>query len=225
MNVDNRYKRSAFCQTHNEKVPSIRNIAQMPILLNSGASALCQIISFNHLSGKGEHFALRFECSPMTIPLVRLHSECITGDALGSARCDCGPQLQEALQRLHTEGGLLLYLRQEGRGIGLYRKLEAYLLQEQGFDTYTANHALGHHADERSYQAAADMLTALSIQKIRLLTNNPDKLNQLTAAGISVEACVATGVFVNPENLKYLETKAIVTHHTLHLPPLRKDTK
>lgn len=202
----------------------IRSVARLPILLTNGAAAHAQIISFRHLSDNGEHFALQFERLTTDVPLMRLHSECLTGDALGSARCDCGPQLHEALQRLHQEGGLLLYLRQEGRGIGLYRKLEAYCLQEQGLDTFSANRALGHKDDERSYQVAADMLYALDIPKIRLLSNNPDKANQLMDAGIHIAACLPTGVYCNADNSDYLSSKVRFTSHAMELPRIYKDT-
>ena len=119
-------------------------------------------------------------------PLVRLHSECLTGDVFGSERCDCGPQLREGVEAVAATGGFLLYLRQEGRGIGLYAKLDAYALQDTGMDTYEANLALGHGEDERDYTAAAQMLSALGANSIRLLSNNPDKAAQLTAHGISV---------------------------------------
>ncbi|WP_259168996.1 GTP cyclohydrolase II RibA [Comamonas sp. BIGb0152] len=181
------------------------------------------MISFHGLSDQGEHFAVRFDRSDAKATLVRLHSECVTGDVLASARCDCGPQLQEALQRLHLEGGLLLYLRQEGRGIGLYRKLEAYLLQERGLDTFAANRALGHKDDERSYQVAAEMLQALDIKKIRLLSNNPDKQTQLINSGIVVESRIPTGVFVDAENRNYLEAKVKYSLHSIDFPPIQKE--
>lgn len=203
----------------NERKPSIRSVVHMPIVLANGHKAISEIISFSNLSDKGEHFAVKFGHPGIDAPLVRLHSECVTGDVLGSARCDCGSQLSEALQRLHDSGGYLLYLRQEGRGIGLYRKLEAYVLQERGYDTYAANRALGHSDDERSYQVAADMLHALQIDRIQLLSNNPDKRAQLMAAGISVESLVPTGVFVVTQNRRYLEAKVRHTHHTIDLPP------
>src|SRR5919205_196857 len=116
-------------------------------------------------------------------PLVRPHSECLTGDVFGSQRCDCGPQLREAVERIAAAGGYLLYLRQEGRGIGLYAKLEAYALQDTGLDTYEANLALGRGADERDYTVAAQMLRALEISTVALLSNNPDKAAQLTRLG------------------------------------------
>jgi GTP cyclohydrolase II len=148
-------------------------------------------------------------------PLVRLHSECLTGDVFGSARCDCGPQLDEALDRIAAEGGVLVYLRQEGRGIGLYNKLDAYLLQDEDVDTFEANRRLGRGADERDYAAAAAMLLALGLSRIRLLTNNPDKVNQLRALGVDVEKVVPTGVHVTRDNIRYLEAKARLSGHLL----------
>ena len=117
-----------------------------------------------------------------------MHSECLTGDVLGSDRCDCGPQLRESVERVAAAGGLLLYLRQEGRGIGLYAKLDAYALQDDGLDTYDANLALGYGADERDYTVAAQMLLALGVDRVALLTNNPDKVHQLERLGIEVAA-------------------------------------
>jgi len=142
------------------------------------------------------------------VPLVRLHSECLTGDVLGSQRCDCGPQLREAVERISESGGYLLYLRQEGRGIGLYNKLDAYALQDSGLDTYEANTALGFGKDERDYTVAAQMLLALGIDDIDLLTNNPDKGAQLEAAGIRVNRQVPTRLHLSPGNGRYLAAKA-----------------
>lgn len=141
----------------------------------------------------------------------------MTGDALGSARCDCGPQLQEALTILDKEGGYLLYLRQEGRGIGLYEKVDAYRLQELGHDTFTANLELGHNMDERDYDVAADMLKALKVQRLTLLTNNPDKCKQLNAAGIQVDGKRPTGVFSNRHNQHYLSSKRLKANHQIDI--------
>jgi GTP cyclohydrolase II len=203
--------------------PGVRTTAQLPIHLADGREALSTIYSFHGLSDGKEHFALRFGTPDADAPLVRLHSECMTGDVFGSARCDCGPQLQESLLRLHEEGGYLLYMRQEGRGIGLYAKLDAYRLQEQGHDTYAANRALGHGDDERDYTAAAEMLKALDVARITLITNNPDKRKQLEALGIEVPAVRPTGVFQGRHNSRYLEAKVRHTHHTIVLPGVAKE--
>lgn len=141
--------------------------------------------------------------------LVRMHSECLTGDAFGSERCDCGPQLDSALQAIQEHGwGCLLYLRQEGRGIGLHAKIQAYNLQDQGADTLDANLMLGHPADARDYRIAADMLRAVGISDVCLLTNNPDKVSALQELGITVSERKSLIVGINEENLAYLETKA-----------------
>ncbi|MEV4728210.1 GTP cyclohydrolase II RibA, partial [Micromonospora humida] len=131
-----------------------------------------------------------------------------TGDVFGSQRCDCGPQLREAVQRISDAGGFLLYLRQEGRGIGLYPKLDAYALQDAGLDTYEANVALGHDEDERDYRAAAQMLAVLGVPELVLLSSNPDKAEQLTRLGVAVAEVVPTGVFLSPANADYLAAKA-----------------
>ena len=141
--------------------------------------------------------------------LTRLHSECLTGDVFGSQRCDCGAQLRESVERLDAAGGYLLYLRQEGRGIGLYAKLDAYVLQDTGLDTYEANVALGYGADERDYTVAAQMLGALGVDRIALLSNNPDKATQLSRLGITVANRVPTGVHLSDANAHYLATKAV----------------
>lgn len=204
--------------------PGIRTTAQLPIQLADGREVAATIHSFHGLADDREHIALRVGEPGAGAPLVRLHSECMTGDVLGSARCDCGPQLQESLLRLHEEGGYLLYMRQEGRGIGLYAKLDAYRLQEQGHDTYAANRALGHADDERDYTAAAQMLKALGLARITLLSNNPDKRMQLQALGIEVVATRPTGVFYGQHNLRYLEAKVSHTQHTIVLPGVAKET-
>jgi len=152
--------------------------------------------------------------------LVRIHSECFTGDVLGSERCDCGPQLHRALQRIAREGrGVLIYLRQEGRGIGLLDKLRAYNLQDEGYDTVDANLLLGHQADEREYSAAAAILRDLEVTSIRLLTNNPNKIDALRELGIEVGAREPLPAPVTPENADYLRTKAERLHHWLSLGP------
>lgn len=150
--------------------------------------------------------------------LVRLHSECFTGDVFGSLRCDCGPQLHEAMRRINAVGrGVVLYLRQEGRGIGLENKLRAYHLQEEGYDTVEANTALGFKPDERQYKVAAQILRQLGITKIDLLTNNPDKIDQLTAAGITVHDRLPLEIRANKYDRRYLVTKKNKFHHLLDL--------
>jgi GTP cyclohydrolase II len=136
---------------------------------------------------------------------------------LGSERCDCGPQLREAVERIASAGGFLLYLRQEGRGIGLYAKLDAYALQDKGLDTYAANVALGRGEDERDYEAAAQMLHALGASRIRLLSNNPDKAHQLSGFGIEITEHVPTAVHLSASNVRYLQSKRDHTLHTLDL--------
>lgn len=165
-----------------------------------------QLITFHGLVDGREHLAIRLG-EPGRVPLVRPHSECLTGDALGSERCDCGPQLREAAARITDAGGYLLYLRQEGRGIGLYEKLDAYALQDQGLDTYDANLALGHAADERDYTVAVQMLRALGVSTIALLSNNPDKRAQLLANGIKIAEQVPTDFHLSGSNGRYLSTK------------------
>ena len=170
------------------------------------AGVAAEFIGFDGLDGL-EHVAIRFagrRPDPSRPILVRLHSECLTGDIFASARCDCGNQLQEAVELLSEEGGILLYLRQEGRGIGLYAKLDAYRLQDKGIDTYAANRWLNLPEDARNYTVGARMLQALGVDRIRLLTNNPDKVAQLSAAGIDVAEVRRTGVYVTDANRAYL---------------------
>ena len=140
--------------------------------------------------------------------LVRLHSECATGDILGSLRCDCRDQLEQGLKKLSSlEFGMLLYLRQEGRGIGLLNKIRAYALQETGMDTLDANTHLGFAPDERSYKAATDILKYFNLKKVRLLTNNPTKIDALETAGITVASHIPLWTATNPHNEKYIATK------------------
>lgn len=140
--------------------------------------------------------------------IVRIHSECLTGDVFGSKRCDCNAQLHEAMDMMAINGGIILYLRQEGRNIGLYNKLDAYDLQvNKGMDTFEANAHLGLPLDARNYLIAAEMLKDLGINNIRLLTNNPDKTNALIEHGIKIHESVATGTHIHAENIDYLRTK------------------
>ena len=167
-----------------------------------------QVAAFRGSDDGAEHVALIVGAFAGKPPLVRLHSECLTGDVFGSLKCDCGPQLHEALRIIGTEkGGVLLYLRQEGRGIGLANKLRAYALQDRGLDTVDANRRLGFADDERDYGHAAAMLRALGIDRVRLLTNNPGKVAGLEAAGIAVAERVAHHMPANPHNADYLSTK------------------
>ncbi|WP_030437480.1 GTP cyclohydrolase II [Actinoplanes subtropicus] len=196
---------------------TVRTRVTVPLRFADGYTVTADVVTFHGLADGAEHLAIVLGDPGVGTPLVRMHSECLTGDVFGSARCDCGPQLREAVQRIDNTGGVLLYLRQEGRGIGLYAKLDAYALQDAGFDTYQANLALGLPEDARDYTAAAQMLTALGINELNLLTNNPDKVRQLRDLGITVAATVPTGVHATASNLRYLQTKIEHTHHTMAL--------
>ncbi len=155
--------------------------------------------------------------------LVRAHSECLTGDALGSLRCDCGPQLHAALNAIRNKGwGCLLYLRQEGRGIGLHAKIQAYHLQDRGADTLDANLMLGYPGDARDYQIAANMLNYLEINQVTLLTNNPNKIDQLRSYGIDVVSREPLVVGVGESNRSYLETKVDRMGHSIDKQDLRE---
>jgi GTP cyclohydrolase II len=215
-------------ETSHVAVPaaSERTRVRVPLRFADGFATTADVLTFDGLIDGKEHLllglgdwraALDRSASGGAAPLVRPHSECLTGDVFGSERCDCGPQLREAVERIADEGGFLLYLRQEGRGIGLYAKLDAYALQDAGLDTYEANVALGHAEDERDYTAAAQMLRAVGVDGIRLLSNNPDKAVQLEALGIRVVERVPTGVHLSTANARYLEAKRDHTSHTLDL--------
>ncbi len=201
----------------------IRTRVTVPLEFPDGYATTADVFTFTGLADGREHLALGLGdwrsalCRPGG-PLVRPHSECLTGDVFGSQRCDCGPQLREAVERITDTGGFLLYLRQEGRGIGLYAKLDAYALQDTGLDTYAANLALGHGEDERDYTAAAQMLHTLGAHRIRLLSNNPDKALQLDALGVTVTERIPTRVHLSKANARYLAAKRDHTHHTLDLP-------
>lgn len=204
---------------HDFPAATPRSRVRVPLRFGDGYSVDAELVTFHGLTDGQEHVAVVLG-DPGPVPLVRLHSECLTGDVFGSARCDCGPQLREAVERIAERGGVLLYLRQEGRGIGLYNKLDAYALQDQGLDTYAANTALGLPEDARDYTAAAQMLGALGIRELDLLSNNPDKAGQLRDLGIDVRDRVRTGVFTTAHNVRYLRAKVLQTQHTLPLGEL-----
>ena len=175
-----------------------------------------EIVAFRSPDSGDEHVALVIGQPDGTPPLVRLHSECLTGDVLGSLKCDCGPQLHAAIHAIADSGwGILLYLRQEGRGIGLVNKLRAYQLQDQGFDTVDANTRLGFAVDARDFGVAARMLQLLGQDRVRLLTNNPAKVAGLEAAGVTVVERVPHSLPANPHNERYLATKRDRTGHQL----------
>ena len=198
----------------------VRTALTLPLRFADGYATTARAFTFDGLADGREHLALRLGDGSVTggrsrVPLVRVHSECLTGDVFGSQRCDCGAQLREAVERITEVGGYLLYLRQEGRGIGLYAKLDAYELQDAGLDTFEANVALGFAEDERDYTAAAQMLLALGVSRAALLTNNPLKVDQLRALGVAVTRQVPTGVHLSTANLRYLTAKARHAAHTL----------
>ncbi|MER7772734.1 GTP cyclohydrolase II [Kitasatospora sp. NPDC096140] len=200
---------------------TVRSRVRIPLTFPDGYRAEAEVFTFHGLADGAEHLALALGTVPEGgTPLVRLHSECLTGDVFGSERCDCGPQLRESVERINEAGGYLLYLRQEGRGIGLYNKLDAYALQDSGLDTYDANTALGLPEDGRDYTAAAQMLAALDATGIDLLSNNPDKAAQLAGLGISVRHRVPTGVHLSASNVRYLTAKVERTGHSIELSRL-----
>jgi 3,4-dihydroxy 2-butanone 4-phosphate synthase/GTP cyclohydrolase II len=180
-----------------------------------------QIHLYSNRDEDKEHIALVMgEVGDDEPVLVRVHSQCLTGEIFASRRCDCGEQLDKSLQLIAERGrGVLLYMQQEGRGIGLADKLRAYNLQDEGMDTVDANLALGHQADARHYDSAALMLSDLGVRKIALLTNNPAKIEELQKLGIEVVERVPLVVEVNPENERYLLTKAERMKHLLDLTP------
>jgi GTP cyclohydrolase II len=194
---------------------SLRRVAEAQVPLDQAPDS--RIIAFRTEDGAIEHLAILVGKPELAAaPLVRLHSECFTGDLLGSLRCDCGSQLRGAIGRMAQEGsGVLLYLAQEGRGIGLVNKLRAYALQDRGLDTLEANRALGWGADERRFLTAATMLHVLGIKRVRLLTNNPNKLASLAACGVEIVGREAHSFPPNGVNDQYLATKAERFGHLL----------
>jgi GTP cyclohydrolase II len=221
--------RRALAAVRNGAVPAatVRRQVKVPLRFGDGYATAALAFTFNGLVDGREHLAfglgdwqgsLRRSAGGGSAPLVRPHSECLTGDVFGSQRCDCGPQLREAAERITDAGGFLLYLRQEGRGIGLYGKLDAYALQDRGLDTFQANLALGRGEDERDYTTAAQMLHCLGTDRVALLSNNPDKADQLADFGVEVTERIPTGVHLSPANARYLAAKARHSAHTLVLP-------
>lgn len=196
--------------------PQLKNLVQTRIPTAHGEFTLHYYS--NNLDNK-EHIAfVKGDVAHKKGVLVRMHSECFTGDVLGSRRCDCGEQLDLALALINEAGcGVLIYLRQEGRGIGLLKKLQAYNLQDQGLDTVDANIHLGHLADEREYDIAALMLKDLKIDSISLMTNNPNKIDQLVKLGVQVDQRIPVDTGMNDDNQVYLKTKVEKMRHLLSL--------
>ncbi len=194
---------------------TLQQVAQAHVPLEGAENA--RILAWRPSDGGKEHLAIVVgEIDPTEPVLIRLHSECFTGDLLGSLRCDCGVQLRGAIAELAKQGsGVLLYLAQEGRGIGLVNKLRAYELQDDGFDTIDANEQLGFDADERIYAPAATMLARMGIQRVRVMTNNPEKIRGLERYGIAVAERVAHSFPANGHNENYLRTKAERAGHLL----------
>lgn len=195
-----------------EKLVQMMATANMPI---HGLGEF-QLTVFKNTFDQAEHIALiKGEINIDKPSLVRIHSECLTGDVFASKRCDCGNQLQMALEEISKHGGILLYMREEGRGIGLTNKIKAYALQDQGKDTVEANQALGFSADQRYYGVSAQILRKLGVKQVRLMTNNPDKINSLEQYGISVAERVAVQAAPTKENISYLNTKKEKLGHLL----------
>ncbi|MGZ8917665.1 MAG: GTP cyclohydrolase II [Methylobacter sp.] len=202
--------------------PQLENLVQTPIPTKHGEFILHYYS--NNIDNK-EHIALVKGCveDQENVP-VRIHSECFTGDVLGSRRCDCGEQLDMAMRLIDEAGrGVLIYLRQEGRGIGLLKKLQAYNLQDQGMDTVDANIHLGYLADEREYSIAALMLEDLKVKSIELITNNPKKIDGLKKLGINVVKRIPVEVVAHDDNVDYLKTKAEKMAHLLFQPKNEQD--
>jgi 3,4-dihydroxy 2-butanone 4-phosphate synthase/GTP cyclohydrolase II len=218
----------AFAEKHNLKVATIKDLISYlyknTFLVKEVAEAKLPteygefvIKVFKNIIDGTEHTALiKGEITNEEDILLRVHSECLTGDVFGSMRCDCGPQLHKAMEMVEKEGkGIILYMRQEGRGIGLVNKLKAYQLQEKGLDTVEANLALGFEADSRDYGIGAQILVALGVKKMRLITNNPTKRVGLESYGLEVVDTVPLEMAPNPINLGYLQTKKSKMGHIL----------
>jgi 3,4-dihydroxy 2-butanone 4-phosphate synthase/GTP cyclohydrolase II len=219
-----------FSQKHGLKIVSIADIIAHRMRTESFVHRVAETtlptaygefkaVAFLNDIDQYEHLALvKGEIRPEKEILVRVHSQCLTGDVFGSFRCDCGPQLQRALEMVEEEGlGVILYMQQEGRGIGLANKIKAYALQEKGRDTVEANKELGFDADMRDYGVGAQILAALGVKKMRLMTNNPKKIVGLEGYGIQVVGRVPVETEPRPENLRYLVTKCQKLGHLLNL--------
>jgi 3,4-dihydroxy 2-butanone 4-phosphate synthase/GTP cyclohydrolase II len=209
-----------YAAKHNLKIVTINELIHYRIALDNKVNEIAmanlplhdygnfKVYTFESQLEHSYHLALvKGKINPTNPVLVRLHSECLTGDVFGSARCDCGLQLKSALAKLDQEGGILIYLRQEGRGIGLGNKIRAYALQDNGLDTVEANHKLGFLADERDYSIGSQILKLLGVQKIRLMTNNPEKITGLNRHGIQVIKREPLEILPNEHNIAYLRTK------------------
>lgn len=198
--------------------PTVSQITRTRIPIAYGDFQLCY---YTNTLDENEHLTFYRGTATKEDVLVRIHSECFTGDVLGSRRCDCGEQLDRSLQLIAGQGaGVLVYLRQEGKGIGLLQKLRAYNLQDQGHDTVDVNLLLGHGADERDYALAARILEDLGVKSVLLMTNNPAKINALESEGIKVNSRIPLEGTVNPDNQDYLLTKSLRMDHLLQLTPL-----
>ena len=193
---------------------SMQNIETSQTATLPTRHGIFMIQAFKEEAGEKEHLAIyRKDLDRIKAPIVRVHSECLTGDAIGSLKCDCGDQLDVALERIAKEGGLVIYHRQEGRNIGLLNKVNAYALQDQGLDTVAANHQLGFRADERTYEIVAFILKHFGIEKLRLLTNNPAKMESLS--NIEIIERIPIQIPPNPHNRVYLKTKKEQMGHLL----------
>jgi len=192
---------------------------RISLKVGSSSDIPAEMVSFHELASDKEHVALIFGQADKAqqVPLVRIHSECLTGDVFHSSRCDCGEQLDEAIEQMADEGGIILYLRQEGRGIGLYNKIDAYKLQSEGMNTYQANNHLGFGDDLRDFTEAGQMLDALKISRLKLMTNNPKKVKALTDFGLTIEQEVNTSTHIKDGNEDYLKAKIDNAGHKLTL--------
>jgi len=193
--------------------------ARVALKVGSNSNIDAEILSFHGLKSNKEHIAMIFRHADQTdeTPLVRMHSECLTGDVFHSSRCDCGEQLEETINKMGEQGGILLYLRQEGRGIGLYNKIDAYKLQSEGMNTYEANNHLGFGDDLRDFTEAAQMLNALGIDTVKLITNNPKKVRELQGLGIKLEEVINTLAHIKRGNEDYLKAKVSHGKHKLDI--------